>query len=352
MNELQNFVRMSKYAGGRFDLTQASGGNTSVKISNNMLIKSSGFLLGDVETDKGFTKVDFGELIRGLKTRITLREKTQFFDKQIQQIISRSVRTGAKPSMEVFMHALLGKFVLHTHPIVINILTGQKQWQENLNKLFPQALLVEYKTPGADLAFSILYELIALAVLKKLEKNNSNLNKTTVIFLQNHGLVVSGNDVDSVICETENIIKKAEEFLNFDLSHYRLSTKICDYLDLQDSKICYLCCDQQIHKILSDNRELAFAPIFSPTMLIYNGISPLEIKNLDDKAPLEKYLEKYKDHPRVVLYQNNLFFVAANLAKARAMEAVFKANLLVLEGASSDINYLSAEEVKDLDRYK
>ena len=42
MIELKNFVEISKYAGERFDLVQAAGGNTSVKLKNSeMLIKAS-----------------------------------------------------------------------------------------------------------------------------------------------------------------------------------------------------------------------------------------------------------------------------------------------------------------------
>ena len=49
MIEIKNFVEISKYAGERFDLVQASGGNSSVKITDTkMLIKASGFLLSDI----------------------------------------------------------------------------------------------------------------------------------------------------------------------------------------------------------------------------------------------------------------------------------------------------------------
>lgn len=39
---LDALVKMSKYAGQRFDLVQAGGGNTSVKFGNKMYIKASG----------------------------------------------------------------------------------------------------------------------------------------------------------------------------------------------------------------------------------------------------------------------------------------------------------------------
>ena len=41
---MQDFIKISKYAGMRNDLAQAGGGNTSVKLDDHiMLVKSSGF---------------------------------------------------------------------------------------------------------------------------------------------------------------------------------------------------------------------------------------------------------------------------------------------------------------------
>ena len=39
---------ISRYCGERFDLVQAGGGNTSVKINDIMFIKASGFNLADI----------------------------------------------------------------------------------------------------------------------------------------------------------------------------------------------------------------------------------------------------------------------------------------------------------------
>ena len=59
MDELSDFVQISRYAGERFDLVQAGGGNSSVKLDNDeMLIKASGFLLSEVTKDRGFSTVD------------------------------------------------------------------------------------------------------------------------------------------------------------------------------------------------------------------------------------------------------------------------------------------------------
>ena len=49
MIEIKKFIDISKYAGERFDLIQAGGGNSSIKLDNGqMIIKASGYLLSDI----------------------------------------------------------------------------------------------------------------------------------------------------------------------------------------------------------------------------------------------------------------------------------------------------------------
>ena len=61
---MQDFIKMSKYAGMREDLIQAGGGNSSYKISSNkMAIKASGVQLSDITEKEGFALVN-PEVIR------------------------------------------------------------------------------------------------------------------------------------------------------------------------------------------------------------------------------------------------------------------------------------------------
>ena len=57
--EINSLIKISKYAGERFDLVQSAGGNSSIKLKNGtMLIKSSGVTLSDLNFNFGFTKVN------------------------------------------------------------------------------------------------------------------------------------------------------------------------------------------------------------------------------------------------------------------------------------------------------
>lgn len=342
MRELQNLIKMSKYAGGRVDLTQASGGNSSVKTGEIMLIKSSGCLLGDLDVTVGYAKVNLKKLLQILADNEIINTKDpSTLSQVVSPKIMSAVIAGAKPSIEVLMHGQLGKYVLHTHPITINALTCQKNWQQQLQKLFPQALLIEYINPGIALDIRLYHEL---------RDKNVDINEQVIIFLQNHGLVVSSNSMEEVIATTEAIVKKAEDYLRYTHEEYIVSTKIDDYLATkdEDNQICYLCQDQEINKILQSNKELFFTPIFAPVMYLYNGMSAFEIKELHDKKPLQNYRDKFNENPRIILYKNKVYLHAQNLGKAHEMEDVLKANLFILIKAKDNIRYLTEKELEEL----
>ena len=133
--ELEKFIRMSKYAGERFDLVQAGSGNSSVKLKNNiMLVKASGFLLSDVEHNKGYVKVDNKKVMGILENNELLKLSKKERDSLVSRHISDAViESDSKPSIETFLHALLSNYTLHIHPIAVNAVTCRQDWKEILN---------------------------------------------------------------------------------------------------------------------------------------------------------------------------------------------------------------------------
>ena len=78
MNELNKLIKLSKYAGERFDLVQAGGGNSSVKLENGeMLIKASGFILSDVEINNGYSKVLTKQISEIINNKNVITEKNK-----------------------------------------------------------------------------------------------------------------------------------------------------------------------------------------------------------------------------------------------------------------------------------
>ena len=68
--DLYYLNQLSVYCGERFDLTQAAGGNVSVKNDKLMMIKSSGQILSNVSNKTGFTTLNNVNLNKGLKNDV------------------------------------------------------------------------------------------------------------------------------------------------------------------------------------------------------------------------------------------------------------------------------------------
>lgn len=200
ITDYNSFIKTSKLIGNDLDMCQNGGGNISTKISDEyMMIKSSGFCIKDVCKLNGYSVINY----KGL-----LLEDKLSFDKCLESspVLSRY----KKPSMETGFHILLNKYVVHLHPIYLTLLLCLENSKEIIAKLYSNLdyNYVEYKAPGFDL----------FDRMKKLPNKG-------ICFLENHGVIVSSNDLEEVIgllYETNNIskeyIKKKNQFQAFDLS--------------------------------------------------------------------------------------------------------------------------------------
>jgi rhamnose utilization protein RhaD (predicted bifunctional aldolase and dehydrogenase) len=349
MSELDLFVKLSKFAGERFDLTQAGGGNSSVKLSDgNMLIKASGYLLSEVSLEKGYTKVDNKKLLDIFDNPELLKLK----DKKQRESFSKNLvdktilSSSARPSIETLLHALLQKYVLHTHPVSVNAITCRSDWKEILKQMFPASAFVHYQTPGLELSFELKKE------LELYKKEFSVLPK--VIFLQNHGIIVGSDDGEEIFDIYEEVVVKISAFLNLDLSRYKLPNQISSLINTisREPQIAYLSEDRTLYFLLEKNRKIFFTAPFCPDTFVFCGYEALELEDWNDSKSIVDYQKKYSDIPKVILFKDNIFFIAPHLKKAREMEDVFKFHLLVAEALKGNIEFLSEEELRYLGNWE
>ena len=332
---LKDFIRISQYAGNRFDLTQANGGNSSVKIDGYIFIKSSGYYLSDVGEKTAFSKVR-------LKIMQELFGSVEKFDvKQIQNAVKSNVESGSYPSIEIGMHVLLGKLVLHTHPLIVNALTCHKEAQSILQKLFPQAIFVAYATPGVGLVRQ---------VAKTLKNEKADVSKTLILFLQNHGLVVSADNVDTIINETERVTKEIEQYLGVNFAKYKLAEKVCAFMGKVSRlyNFCHCCEDQELYDLCLNDKALFFHDYCIPAAYVYNTIA-LEVSNLEDEEQIHNYIKVHTRAPQVIIYQNRIYILAANIKAALEIESTLKEHLLLHKIAKDKIRVLTTEEKKAID---
>lgn len=353
-NEINNFVKLSKYAGQRFDLVQAGGGNTSVKLDDGtMLIKASGYSLSEVETDKGFSKLKLEALNAILDDQIlsaisSKKERDGYVNDRVNESV---IGSYCKPSIETLLHAQLGKYVLHTHPIVVNAIICKSNWKEISSQILGDVICIDYKTPGIELALEMHKKLVATAVpgedlrVARAQACVQKIYKSNIIFLQNHGLIVSAENYETVISLTEEVLKKIEQFTGCYMDEYKMVTRVSQLFDYKFA--AYLSQDSYLKKILMEDPKYFYAARFFPDAVVYCGFTCLFINNLSNKNAILEYQKAYGDIPKIIVFEENIFFIAKNLRKAREIEDVFKANLNILSIADKidgNIEFFSQEE--------
>ena len=341
-------ANISFYAGNRFDLVQAGGGNTSVKINKKiMLVKASGIHLSEVTKESGYVSIDYS-MIREYLSNNDLSS----FDKQKRQDAANILMQESKlslvgqPSIETFLHALLSKHTLHTHPISVNILAAKTSWKKELLNAWPDAICIPYHTPGIDLANALLNELNIY-----IKDHHGRYPK--VVFLQNHGLIVSSESHEEVIDITEKLTAKIDSILSLDLQRYRNITALQKILNQMTTNNINIICndDELINQYLhSEVPSLEVWP-FCPDTLIYCGVRPVFLKNLDSAEPIREYVAAYKEYPKVIILNKQVYFCAANFKKAKEAQDLFKFHLIVTQHSQKDVQRLTLSEVAYLSNW-
>lgn len=327
------FVRMSKYAGMREDLVQAGGGNSSYKLSQTeMAIKASGYQLSDLTESEGYVIVN-PAIIRDAFLRVTsLDDLTEEYS---NQILKDAFMKGKRPSIETFLHSISGTYTLHTHPIVVNAITCRKDGMNILADLFPNALLVPYAKPGVELA---------KAYFKEYKKKATEENQIfDIVFMQNHGLVVSGRTADEVIEKTEDVVSKIEDYLKADFSAYKNITKLWK---LFPDKIVWRVTDANILDIYTKNGMWDHQ--FCPDCVVFLGKKALKLKNLTCSDDINTFKQE-NGEPVIIESDNNLFIVADSVKKAMETQSVMSFSAQVMDlNKGYECNLLSEYQQDEL----
>lgn len=322
---MYGFIKMSKYAGMREDLVQGGGGNSSYKIEENkMAIKASGFQLSDLNENEGYAIVNPCLISDSFMKCENLDSMTE---EDASQILSEAFISGPRASIETFLHAMSGKYTLHTHPVVVNILTARKDGMSILKEMFPEAIMVPYATPGVELA----------KVYFKAVKENGSMSN--VVFLQNHGIVVSAETADEVIKLTEDIIGKIEKRLGIENKKYHAATELFEAFP---NSIIWTVNDMHVLEAYQKLKGVwNFA--FCPDCVVFLGKRMLVLReNILDE--IDKFQEAY-GNPVVIDYHGNLYIVALSVKKAFEIQSVLSFSAqIAMQNQEYEMNYLSEQE--------
>jgi len=231
--EFIEFLEFSKEVGLDSSMVQAAGGNTSMKMGDTMWVKASGKWLMNACSEEIMVPV------KTSKVKSILKNEGPNDEELINKTICDDSNTNLRPSVETPLHAALDfKYVLHTHDVNIISFAILKNSKTKLDELLREFKwkFIPYIKPGIELSKLLLQ-------IKSREDN--------VFILQNHGLIVCGDDLDEIkklnlkirdCLQNElnkNIIIKSEDNNNFEINLNNTQYKILneDYaFDLANNK--------------------------------------------------------------------------------------------------------------------
>ncbi len=221
MNTLDHYDDMyylaSRYA-NRPDIVQGAGGNFSVKISpDTLLVKASGRTFDEITKDgDGIASIRYDKI----REYLLSDESKDLSEKDHLNFLRSHTKTENVPSMEAWFHAILKKYVLHTHSVYVNTLGCSKEGPGLFSGLMDEMgldhLVLPYHNPGFELG---------RAVAMKLSENKEI---PMVIFLQNHGIIVTADTKEECVDLHSKIEKAIKERLAI--------TRTFDETDLDESE--------------------------------------------------------------------------------------------------------------------
>ena len=193
-DRLDSLVQGCREIGDDVTLTQASGGNISVKLSRHISsIKASGHELRKISRGNGITFYDPSDIQHflnenSLETDESLRE----YD---ESLFRKLLSTTGRASMESGFHACLSSYVVHTHPIYVNVLLCLKNAHEIILEVFGKdcGCFVNFKRPGFEISKEIM----------------NTRKKNGVFWLKNHGIITSYDSMDECLEVTRDLNERA-----------------------------------------------------------------------------------------------------------------------------------------------
>ncbi|MDE7246482.1 MAG: class II aldolase/adducin family protein, partial [Lachnospiraceae bacterium] len=223
---------------------------------------------------------------------------------------------------------------LHSHPTLVNILTARKDCREIVGQLFPGAVFVPYQKPGAALA-ETYYKVCQAA------------EDTTLIFLESHGLVVSGDSAEHVIDRTEEVLHKIAAYLQIPYEAYpnatRLWNALADIPELND-KIVYFSENRFLSRETAGRdvlKEEKWNHAFCPDCVVYGSKKPLFLADDFTKEDITSFIQK-NQVPAMVCFKEHFYILAESVKKAQEIENVMSfAAQVQMANLSYEMNYLS-----------
>jgi len=373
---IEELVEISRLVGSDESLVQGGGGNTSVKSPDGriMYIKASGTSLALMTTETGYLALG----VAGVRATITDMGLAEMEPTAREAEVLRrlmAARTGTfeadvRPSVESSLHALLARYVVHTHPVAVGAVVCSKEGEELVDELIRRTgysiMWSSHSDPGYPLAVN---------VARQVDDYVSRCgHQPDVLLLENHGVFASSDDFKRIRMMTGKLVSVIEEMLRerapgfaWDmpcLSRRPDALESEERLDMAarvgPSVRTYLkgafgftpvitCADSPVLTELveaEDGREIVKAGALTPDQVVYCKASALWVpfaemagSNDERRAALVAAMEEYNaDHgfyPQVVVVERlGVFSVAPKLKEALLRLVLYDCAVRIVKGAA------------------
>ena len=201
---VEELIGLSNRFGSDPMFVRAGGGNSSVKANGVLWIKPSGVPLATLAAD------DLVPLDRAVLLALLERDPASL-PREVDPVMATAAEArlapahGRRQSVELLFHALLPeRFVLHTHPILVNAVTCNSDGPALAARLFgDRAVWVPYTDPGLPLAHAILGARAAFEA-------RIGRPAPAITLLGNHGLIVGGDTAADIAAATAWLVGAIE----------------------------------------------------------------------------------------------------------------------------------------------
>ena len=331
---LAQLVEISCTVGRRTDYVQAGGGNTSVKSldGRTMAIKASGTALTAMSASAGWVEVDVAAVLDIFEKKDLATLDTDTREARVLQHLSSAVIGGSgRPSVETALHAMLGKFVIHTHPVAANALNcgpGRKALEAITPTDELPPLWVPYTDPGWQLAHTIK------SAAEDYQRAHGRL--PVVIFMENHGLLVSAEQAEACLALHARWVSRCEQYFQAAVAplrtpqepgsevlrkamvslrqNWREVTGNTPFARLTDNaELASVACDERA--------EVLAGGALSPDHIVYTGARAILAESLEELPGKLRTALVEKAPPRVVVVRGlGTFLLAEDAQKLDAAE--------------------------------
>ncbi len=369
-------VKLSRYYGGDADFVLAGGGNTSVKISDRLHIKASGYPLATLTRD-GLVELDRSRLTTLLQSDLghdRWQREERFKSAIMESRIDPSA--GRRPSVEsVVHHVVPGQYVVHTHATVANALTCCVQGEALCRKWFGEAVLW---VPVVDPGF-----VLAQTIHQLLQQRSDQGKGVRAILMANHGLIVSGDTPQIIRENTDFVLQTIGAHLGLDWeqalgtpvgidSPRLLVNTIAPLLRgllADDAKLKVVAFDDsdRVMRLVGTalGKQLVMSGPLTPDQIVYCNSYPLWVEvNPSTDAPalaqqlrqaIEQHRQSKGDQPKVVLVAGlGLFAIGDDPAGAATVRELYLDAIRIMSGAQrlGGVHHLPDDQRKFIENWE